>query len=85
MRSPASLSYEEAQAAVDWHPSERAAPLVDTVLTPLFAAYTALKQAREALQPLELDLPERKIILTDSGKVASVNFSQRLDAHRLIE
>ncbi|MBT6521474.1 MAG: ribonuclease R [Rhodobacteraceae bacterium] len=85
MRSPASLSYEEAQAAVDGHPSERAAPLVDTVLTPLFAAYTALKQAREARQPLELDLPERKIILTDSGKVASVNFSERLDAHRLIE
>ena len=85
MRSPASLSYEEAQAAVDGDPSERAAPLVDTVLSPLFGAYAALKQAREARQPLELDLPERKIILSDSGKVASVNFSQRLDAHRLIE
>ena len=85
MRSPASLSYEEAQAAVDGDPSERAAPLVDTVLSPLFGAYAALKQARQARQPLELDLPERKIILSDSGKVASVNFSERLDAHRLIE
>jgi len=85
MRSPASLSYEEAQAVVDGDPSERAAPLVDTVLSPLFGAYAALKQAREARQPLELDLPERKIILSDSGKVASVNFSERLDAHRLIE
>ncbi|MDA9154898.1 ribonuclease R [Planktomarina temperata] len=85
MCSPASLSYEEAQAAVDGDPSERAAPLVDTVLSPLFGAYAALKQAREARQPLELDLPERKIILSDSGKVASVNFSERLDAHRLIE
>ncbi|MDA8955017.1 ribonuclease R, partial [Planktomarina temperata] len=85
MRSPASLSYEESQAAVDGDPSERAAPLVDTVLSPLFGAYAALKQAREARQPLELDLPERKIILSDSGKVASVNFSERLDAHRLIE
>ncbi|MDA7484753.1 ribonuclease R [Planktomarina temperata] len=85
MRSPASLSYDEAQAAVDGDPSERAAPLVDTVLSPLFGAYAALKQAREARQPLELDLPERKIILSDSGKVASVNFSERLDAHRLIE
>ena len=85
MRSPASLSYEEAQAAVDGDPSERAAPLVDTVLSPLFGAYAALKQAREARQPLELDLPERKIILSDSGKVASVNFLERLDAHRLIE
>ena len=85
MRSPASLSYEEAQAAVDGDPSERAATLVDAVLRPLFAAYAALKQAREARQPLDLDLPERKIILSDSGKVASVNFSERLDAHRLIE
>ena len=74
MRSPASLSYEEAQAAVDGDPSERAAPLVDTVLSPLFGAYAALKQARETRQPLELDLPERKIILSDSGRVASVNF-----------
>ena len=85
MRSPASLSYEEAQAAVDGNPSDRAAPLVDTVLKPLFAAYKALKTAREVRQPLELDLPERKIILSDTGKVASVNFSDRLDAHRLVE
>jgi ribonuclease R len=85
MRSPASLSYEEAQAAIDGNPSDRAAPLVDSVLTPLFAAYGALKMARGRRQPLELDLPERKIILSDAGKVASINFSDRLDAHRLIE
>jgi ribonuclease R len=85
MRSPASLSYEEAQTAIDGNPSERAAPLVDSVLTPLFAAYDALKIARERRQPLELDLPERKIMLSDAGKVASINFSDRLDAHRLIE
>jgi ribonuclease R len=59
--------------------------LVDSVLTPLFAAYDALKIARERRQPLELDLPERKIMLSDAGKVASINFSDRLDAHRLIE
>ena len=85
MRSPASLSYEEAQAAIDGNPSDRAAPLLGTVLKPLFAAYEALKIAREIRQPLELDLPERKIILSDTGKVASINFSERLDAHRLIE
>ena len=85
MRSLASLSYEEAQAAIDGNPSERAAPLVETVLKPLSAAYEALKIAREARQPLDLDLPERKIILSDTGKVTSINFRDRLDAHRLIE
>ncbi len=85
MRSPASLSYEEAQAALDGNPSDRAAPLLGPVLKPLFAAYEALKIAREIRQPLELDLPERKIILSDTGKVASINFNERLDAHRLIE
>ena len=85
MRSPASLSYEEAQAAIEGNPSERAAPLVESVLKPLFAAYDSLKIARNIRQPLELDLPERKIKLSDAGKVVSINFSERLDAHRLIE
>ncbi|WP_147126435.1 ribonuclease R [Shimia ponticola] len=85
MRSPASLSYEEAQAAVDGDPTERAAPLVDDVLKPLFAAYAALKTAREARQPLDLDLPERRIELADDGRVTSVNFRDRFDAHKLIE
>jgi ribonuclease R len=55
------------------------------VIRPLYAAYDALKQARERRQPLDLDLPERKIVLNDEGKVESVNFRDRLDAHRLIE
>ncbi|HBJ93585.1 MAG TPA: ribonuclease R, partial [Hyphomonadaceae bacterium] len=39
MRSAAGLSYEEAQAAIDGEPSDRAAPLLETVLKPLWAAY----------------------------------------------
>jgi ribonuclease R len=41
--------------------------------------------AREARQPLNLDLPERQIVLSDDGKVVSVDFKERLDAHKLIE
>lgn len=41
--------------------------------------------AREVRQPLELDLPERKIVLDEQGRVASVAFKERLEAHRLIE
>ncbi|MBS1301843.1 ribonuclease R [Loktanella sp. SALINAS62] len=85
MRSVASLSYEQAQAAMDGSPDDATAPLLDDVIRPLYAAYGALKQARVARQPLDLDLPERRIELDDDGKVTAVNFKDRLDAHRLIE
>jgi ribonuclease R len=85
MRSPASLSYEEVQDAVDGRPSPRAEPLLETVLHPLYAVHDALKSARARREPLELDLPERRIELDESGTVTSVAFRDRLDAHRLIE
>ncbi|MEM7720395.1 MAG: RNB domain-containing ribonuclease, partial [Pseudomonadota bacterium] len=40
---------------------------------------------REVRQPLDLDLPERQIELDAKGRVRSVAFKDRLDAHRLIE
>jgi ribonuclease R len=55
------------------------------VLEPLYAAYRALKHAREQRQPLDLDLPERKIVLTAHSTVDRVVTPERLDAHRLIE
>ncbi|WP_170383863.1 ribonuclease R [Ruegeria atlantica] len=85
MRSAASLHYAEVQEAVDGNPNDRTGPLLEPVLKPLYAAYAALKQARAARQPLELDLPERKIVLSDAGEVTSVAFRDRLDAHKLIE
>jgi ribonuclease R len=85
MQSLASLSYQEVQAALDGEPSDRCGPLLDGVLIPLQAAYHAASRAREARQPLDLDLPERRIELSDTGKVKSVNFRERLEAHRLIE
>ncbi len=85
MRSPASLHYEEVQEAIDGNPNDRCGPLLETVLRPLYDCYAALKQARAVRQPLELDLPERRIELAEDGTVTSVNFKDRLDAHRLIE
>ena len=85
MRSVASLTYEEVQSAMDGAPNERCQPLLDTVIRPLYAAYSALVRAREVRQPLNLDLPERRVELSDDGKVSSVAFKDRLDAHRLIE
>ncbi|MEO5620275.1 MAG: ribonuclease R, partial [Cypionkella sp.] len=85
MRSQASLNYAQVQAAIDGAPDAQTAPLVEEVLKPLYAAYAALKQARAARQPLDLELPERKIILDEAGKVTSVSFYERFDAHKLIE
>ncbi len=85
MRSAAKLSYQEAQAAIDGQPSDKAGPLLDRVLKPLWAAYAAVAAARDQRQPLDLDLPERKILLDEKGRVAKVVTPERLAAHRLIE
>lgn len=85
MRSPASLTYGQAQAAADGEPDARTAPMVDTVIAPLWAAWRAAHAARDLRAPLNLDLPERRIVLSDEGKVVSVNFRDRFDAHRVVE
>jgi ribonuclease R len=85
MRSAAKLSYEEAQAAIDGKPSRKAEPLLEPALKPLWLAYRALMKARAERGPLELDLPERKLILDAKGEVARVAIPPRLDAHKLIE
>jgi ribonuclease R len=85
MRSAAKLTYEEAQAAIDGRPSEKCQPLLDKVLKPLWGAYGALAAARDRREPLDLDLPERKVVLDGQGRVARVTTPERLEAHRLIE
>ncbi|MEM7301207.1 MAG: ribonuclease R [Pseudomonadota bacterium] len=85
MRNPVRLAYEEAQAAFDGQPNERAAPFVEQVLEPLLAAYHCLNKGRAARSPLELELPERRIVLNDNDEVDRVIVPPRLAAHRLIE
>lgn len=85
MRSAAKVSYQQAQAAIDGRPDEVTRPLLDRILTPLWAAYEAVKKARDAREPLFLDLPERKIVLKPDGTVDRIFVPERLEAHRLIE
>ncbi|MEP0520369.1 MAG: ribonuclease R [Hyphomicrobiales bacterium] len=85
MRSAAKLSYQQAQAAIDGMPDEQTEPLLDSILKPLWAAYEVATRGRHARGPLELNLPERKILLTDEGTVDRVFVPERLDAHKLIE
>ncbi|HEX4193611.1 MAG TPA: ribonuclease R [Stellaceae bacterium] len=85
MRSAARLTYEEVQQAIDAKPSDHTAPVLEPVLRPLYGAYAALNRAWRQRGALDLDLPERRIQLDDSGKVLRIEPRARLDSHRLIE
>ena len=85
MRSCARLSYEQAQRAIDGRGDERTIPLLDSVLKPLWDAWRTLQKARALRNPLELELPERKIIMDDNGRISDILTPERLDAHRVIE
>ena len=85
MRSARKLAYQEAQAAIDGQVNERTDGIVEPILRPLWAAYAALAKARDARGPLDLDLPERKVLLKADGTVDRIITPERLDAHRLIE
>jgi ribonuclease R len=85
MKSAAKLSYQQAQAAIDGEADDKTRPLLDPILKPLWTAYEALRRGRNKRQPLELDLPERKILLKEDGTVDRVIVPDRLDAHKLIE
>jgi ribonuclease R len=68
-------------------PAEPPVPahLVETTLKPLWACWRAMYKAREKRGPLELDLPERRVVLDEKGRIMSVAPRERLDAHKLIE
>ncbi|MEM6745163.1 MAG: VacB/RNase II family 3'-5' exoribonuclease, partial [Pseudomonadota bacterium] len=85
MRSPASLTYQQAQAIADGAADAAGQGAVEEAVIDLFDAYDALADAQTRRAPLALDLPEREIRLRDDGSVASVGFRERLDAHKLIE
>ncbi len=84
-RSAAKLSYQQVQAAIDGKPDDKTGPLLEPILKPLWRAYEAMAKARDKRGPLDLDLPERKIVLDKAGMVADVRTPERLDAMRLIE
>ncbi len=85
MRSAAKLSYEQAQAAVDGAPDDATGPLLEPVLRPLWAAYGAVKSARDARSPVEIESVERRILLGADGRVVSIRPRESLEAHKLIE
>jgi ribonuclease R len=85
MRSAAKLHYAQTQAAIEGKPDDTTGPLLERILKPLYDAYAIVKRARDERDPLDLDIPERKILLKADGTVDRVIVPERLDAHRLIE
>jgi ribonuclease R len=85
LRSRGSLTYTQVQSGIDGHPDTQTAPMMDTVVSPLWKAYRAVEKARNERQPLELNVPEHKIELGEDGTITKVAIRERIDAHRVIE
>lgn len=85
MRSAARLTYARAQAAFDGTPDADMSATVKKTLADIWAAYQSLTVARDVRDPLNLDLPERRVILGADGKVASIAYRERLESMKLIE
>ena len=85
MRSEARLTYEQVQAAKDGVTDDVTGPLMERVINPLYQAYTVLWKAREERGALDLDLPERRIVINDKNEMTGVALRTRLDSHKLIE
>ncbi|KQM65158.1 ribonuclease R [Sphingomonas sp. Leaf17] len=84
VRLIANVAYEDAQAMID-APADAPRADVLAALIPLWACWRALASARDEREPLDLDLPERRVVLDETGRIMSVAPRERLDAHRLIE
>jgi ribonuclease R len=85
MRSAARLTYARAQAAFDGNPDAEINATVRKTLADVWAAYKSLTVARNHRDPLDLDLPERRVVLGADGKVASIAYRERLESMKLIE
>lgn len=85
MRSAARLTYEQVQAARNGHPDDITGPLMESVIAPLYDAFAVLDKARRMRGALDLDLPERQILIDKNGNMTGVKVRARLDSHKLIE
>ncbi|MCY4289627.1 MAG: VacB/RNase II family 3'-5' exoribonuclease [Aestuariivita sp.] len=85
LRSHGAFNYEEVQDAIDGHPNDRTQPILETILKPLFGAYSSQCQARERRQPLDLEVSELAVELSTKGYVTAIRPRTRLVAHRMIE
>ena len=80
IRCVTNIAYEDAQASIDSGTGD-----FHAILNDLWATWGALSKARNAREPLALDLPERRVTLDEAGRIAEITQRVTLDANRLIE
>lgn len=82
IKSARRLTYEEVQSAMDGH-----IPVVglEKELKALIGAYQALLKKRHHRGVLEINMPERQVILNDKGRIVDIKKRQITDSNRLIE
>ncbi len=85
MRSHASLSYEQAQGAIDGQPDDATGPIMDRIIYPLWNAYHAMLKGRLKRSPLLIESAERKVLMDPGGGIGAIEPRKSLEAHRLIE
>ncbi|WP_296676121.1 ribonuclease R family protein [Novosphingobium sp.] len=72
------IAYEEAQRRIEAGDAAKS-------LSDLWGAWRALEKARSDRDPLALELPERRVVLNEAGKIEEIAVRERLDAHRVVE
>lgn len=82
IKSARRLTYEEVQEAMD-----NKTPVVglEKELASLVGAYKALLQKRNRRGVLEIDVPERQVVLNDKGVVVDIKKREITDSNKLIE
>ena len=85
MRSAARLTYDEVQRHHDGKASATTRDLPDDLIANLYGVYDALRKARAERGALDIERPERKVIVGEDGKVATIQQRIRHDSHKLIE
>ena len=86
MRSAAKLSYQQTQAAIDGLADDDTKALVPPILEPLYAAYRAVKKARdERVHRSTSTCPSARSCSNPTAPSIAWSTPERLEAHRLIE
>jgi len=78
VRIAETVAYEVAQQRID-------EGTAGANLTNLWDAWKLLAAARADRDPLDLDLPERRVVLNEQGQIEEIAVRERLDAHRVVE
>jgi ribonuclease R len=84
MRSAARLNYGQLQAAKDGKPDATTAPLMDTVVNPLYDAYALLRKAADKRGMLDMSSPEYKAQVDANGKPIQIQQEGEETSHDVI-